>query len=457
VEWLAEKMTRHPGDAHLESTYDRTLKRLEIASASESGKEEVLSMLGLGGLSPDQPVCQLSGGQKTRLGLAGVLIVQPSLLLLDEPTNHLDIQMLEWLEGWLDQTRCAVLVVSHDRAFLDNVVSGILELDEHTHTIREYPGNYSSYLQQRSDEWAKQSQEYADQQKEILRLRKAASRLRDQARFHKGGKTDPGNTDGLSIGFFANRGKETTRRAKNMEKRIEQLLSDERVEKPARTWQMKVDFDFVQESGRDVIVLSDLMIGYDGNILLGPLNQTIRYGDRIILTGENGSGKSTLMKTIMGRVVPLSGFVQLGSGVKCGYMAQELETLDPNKTVLEILLESASIPLTEARAFLSKYLFTGDNVFIQVGRLSYGEKVRLMLASLVAGGCNLLLLDEPINHLDIPSRERFEQAILDFQGTVLAVVHDRTFIRKVGKKVWVIDSGNLIEHKIYLISQTYCD
>ncbi|GAP20145.1 ribosomal protection-like ABC-F family protein [Leptolinea tardivitalis] len=443
VEKLAGQLSARPQDKQLADAYDQALTRLQLADESTSDTEQTLSMLGLGDIPPDTLIRQLSGGQKTRLGLAGVLLSRPQLLLLDEPTNHLDMEMLEWLEEWIQKIRCAVLLISHDRMFLDDVVDGILELDEHTHTIREFAGNYSDYLQQKRVEREKQWQDYVNQQDEIRRLRKAAEGVRDLARYHKGGKTDPRKADGFSIGFFANRGKETTQRAKNLEKRIEHLLTDERVDKPSRTWQMKVDLDTVSESGRDVVVMENLSIGYGERLLCGPINQTIRYGDRIVLTGANGCGKSTLLKTIMNQIPALGGICRMGTGVHCGYMAQEQETLSVNLSVLQTLQQVGNQSETEVRSFLSKYLFMGDDVFIPVGQLSYGERVRLMLACQVAQGCNLLLLDEPINHLDIPSRERFEQALSEFQGTVLAVVHDRMFIKNFARTVWKFAHGQI--------------
>jgi ATP-binding cassette subfamily F protein 3 len=443
IENLARDLTQNPADREKSARYDRLLSDLQLAYESAGMVEPVLAKLGLDGISPDTVIRQLSGGQKTRLGLARILVSNPQLLLLDEPTNHLDIEMLEWLEGWLKQTRCAVLIVSHDRAFLDGVVGGILELDEHTHTIREFAGNYTGYIQQKRDEREKQWNDYVDQQDEIHRLRKSAAGIRDQARYHRGGKTDPGSTDGFSIGFFANRTKETNQRAKNLEKRIEHLLTDEHVDRPSRTWQMKVDFQNVTESGRDVVVMENLFIGYGDRVLGGPINLTVRYGDRIVLTGPNGCGKSTLLRTITGAIPALDGRVRLGAGVKPGLMAQEQETLEGNKRVLDVMLDKGRLTLTETRSYLSKYLFTGDEVFTIVNDLSYGERVRLSLACLVIQGCNLLILDEPINHLDIPSRERFEQALAEFQGTVLAVVHDRAFIRHFARQVWKMEDGQI--------------
>lgn len=443
VERLACELALHPHESGLEDAYDKALMALQTACESESGVEEMLARFGFADIPLDRKIQQLSGGQKTRLGLARVLLSHPRLLLLDEPTNHLDIEMLEWLEGWLKETRVAALVVSHDRTFLDAIVDGILELDEHTHSIRQFPGNYSDYLCKKRAEREKQWQNFVDQQDEICRLRKSAAGVRDLARYHRGGKTEPGSTDGFSIGYFANRGKETTQRAKNIEKRIEHLLTDERIDKPSRTWQMMVDFKPIGESGRDVVIMTGLKIGYEHKLLAGPFDLTVKYGDRIALIGPNGCGKSTLLKTIIGEIPVLDGSIRLGTGVKYGYLAQEQETLDPDLTVLETLLLGFGQSETETRSLLSKYLFMGDDVFTPVSKLSYGEKVRLLLACQVAAGCNLLLLDEPVNHLDIPSRERFEQALSEFHGTVLAVVHDRAFIRNFAKTVWKFEGKNV--------------
>ncbi len=205
-------------------------------------REALLVAFGLDRIAFDSPVAHLSGGQKTRLLLAGVLLSEPRLLLLDEPTNHLDIAMLTWLETWVNQFQGAVLIVSHDRTFLDNTVNNIMELDEHTHSLKTYPGNYNDYLETKQSEREKHWQRYKDQQDEIQRLRSAAMEMRSKAKYRKGGKTDPGKTDGFSIGFFANRTKEVVQKAKNIEKRVESLLTDEKIDKPARTWQMRAEF-----------------------------------------------------------------------------------------------------------------------------------------------------------------------------------------------------------------------
>jgi ATP-binding cassette subfamily F protein 3 len=403
LERLAPVLAQDPQRPGLQRLYDDLLAQIEAATQNASRKPQTLAALGLGDIPPDTPASHMSGGQKTRLALAGVLLASPQLLLLDEPTNHLDLEMLEWLEDWLVNSpasrRTAALIVSHDRAFLDQTVTGILEIDPLAHTLKAYAGNYSDYLEHKLAERERHWQEYADQQEEIARLRSAALHMRGIARFKRGGKADGG--DKFAKGFFANRGKGTIARAKHIERRLEQLLTEERIDKPAQTWQMKAGFfeqDFIQTS---------------------------------------------LVRTNIGLLPPLAGKVRLGAGVKLGYMAQEQETLDPSLDALTTIRMLAPLSETAARHFLHQFLFTGDEVFTPVGRLSYGERARLYLAGLVAQGHNFLLLDEPINHLDIPSRARFEGALATFEGTVLAVVHDRYFIEGFASKIWEIRDGRL--------------
>ncbi len=442
VERLAADLAESPADKELHAAYDEALDRL-AALPEGAGSAATLAVLGLGQIPPDTLISTLSGGQKTRLALAGVLLARPQILLLDEPTNHLDLPMLEWLERWLTAFRGGALVVSHDRTFLDRTVSRILELDPRTRTVKEYEGNYSAYREQKAGERERLRQAYSDQQQEIADLRGAASHLRGISRFRKGGKAD--TKDGFAKGFFANRGAGTMKRAKQIERRIEKLLTKDRVEKPGWEWGMKLEFDPAAAGGNDVLTLEDVSVGYGDTVILHNVNFHLRRGARAVLTGANGSGKTTLLRTITGALPPIAGRVRLGAAVRPGFMAQEQETLDPARNALQVVQAEIAADETDARRFLHYFLFSGDDVFTPVGSLSYGERARLLLALLVARGCNFLLLDEPVNHLDIPSRDRFEQALAAFRGTVLAVVHDRYFIERMASEVWRVEKGGILK------------
>ncbi len=442
LETLAMALGDDPDQPEVLDEYDSILTRIQLVSETAGRGPAVLAALGLGEVPPDTLAVILSGGQKTRLALAGALLSNPHLLILDEPTNHLDIAMLEWLEEWLGNFQGAVLLVSHDRAFLDGVATRILEIEPFTHRGKLYEGNYQAYLEQKQLERDRHWEAYTDQLEEIGRLRQAAAHLRGIAQFRKGGKADGG--DKFAKGFFANRALETVGRAKQIERKIERLLTDDRVEKPKQVWEMKIEWNSAGETGRDVVVCEELAIGYEGQALLENLNLVLRYGQRVALIGANGSGKTTLLRTIAGLLPPVRGRLRLGSGVRPGYMAQEQEELDPRLNALETLRKFAGFNETAEREFLSKFLFKQDDVFTPAGKLSYGERVRLALACLAAQGCNLLLLDEPINHLDLSARSRFEQALKAFEGTILAVVHDRYFIQGFATAIWAVEEDQVV-------------
>ena len=436
---LASDLSSNPNDSHLQTKYDSTLHQLTLTS---NQLPTLLAPLGLADILIDTPISHLSGGQKTRLMLARVLLEEPHLLLLDEPTNHLDIEMLEWLEDWLNRFQGAALIVSHDRAFLDNTVTSILELDPKIQSIKAYPGDYKDYLEAKEKEYEKQHDEYQEQILELRKLHNAARHLRRISQFRKGGKGD--TNDKFAKGFFGDRTTHTARRALRIEKRIEKSLDEDRKEKPIQNWQMKLDFGATTHQSKDVLVAESLSIGYTtNNPLLENLNFHIRVGQHIALTGPNGSGKTTLIRTVAGKLNPRAGSLRLGVTVKLGYMTQEQELLNPNLNALQSVQNVASFNETEARNFLHYFLFKGDSALRPASDLSFGERARLQLGLLVAQGCTFLLLDEPINHLDIPSRARFEEALASFKGTILAVVHDRYFIERFASEVWNVRDGKI--------------
>ena len=430
---LALALSSNPNDSTLQHQYDAILAQF---SSLQSLPSSVLAPLGLADIPLDTPVGHLSGGKKTRLMLARVLLDEPHLLLLDEPTNHLDIQMLEWLEDWLTRFNGAALIVSHDRAFLDNTVETILDLSPETHTLRSYKGNYTDYIEQYLKELNKQRAAYRDQEYEIRRMKQDIVRTKEQAR-HVEITTTPRQPGVRRIA------KKVAKKALSREKKLDRYLeSDERVEKPKPSWQMKLEFEADDNLSKNVLVSDNLSIGYAQNLpLLTGLNLHIRAGQRIALTGPNGSGKTTLIRTIAGKLEPLAGSLKLGQTVKPGYMAQEQELLDPNLNALQTIQSAAPFNETDARNFLHYFLFKGDDALRVTGELSFGERARLQLALLVAQGDTFLILDEPINHLDIPSRARFEEALSSFKGTILAVVHDRYFIERFATEVWTIKDG----------------
>jgi len=438
---LAEAIAtaRGEGRGALFEAYSIALAELETLGEETSAHQvqTVLAGLGLAGMSLETPVEILSGGQKTRLGLARVLLSAPQLLLLDEPTNHLDIEALEWLEDWLVGFKGAAFIVSHDRAFLDRSVTRILDLDPLTHSVIEYAGNYSAYIEawekRRDQQWA----QWRDQLAEVRRIKQDIAQTKNQARSVE--LTTTSGQPGLRR--YA---KKVARKALAREKKLDRFLeSDERVEKPHPSWRMKLEFEDLPQSGQDVLALEDVAMGFGGRLLFSGVNQVLRHGERVAFIGPNAAGKTTLFRLIAGELTPTAGRVRLGSNVRLGYFAQEQETLDETRDAFETIRAVAPMGETQVRTFLHYFLFSGDDVFVPLGDLSFGERARLTLATLVVQGCNLLLLDEPINHLDIPSREQFEQAMRAYEGTVMAVVHDRYFIQRFATALWAVNKGQV--------------
>jgi ATP-binding cassette subfamily F protein 3 len=440
LETLALEMAHASGDAlqDLMAAYDDALARFEARGGyrAEAQVDVVLAGLGLQQIAQDTPVEILSGGQKTRLGLARLLLDRPRLLLLDEPTNHLDIDALEWLEDFLAEYEGAILIVSHDRTFLDRTVHTILDLDPVTHVVTPYAGNYSAYLKAKQREYERLTASYKEQQERIAQYRQAITGLEGYARSIEQGTIDFGPRK-IAKGI--------ARKAVVQKRRLERMIaSEDFVEKPKRTWQMKLDFVDTPAGSQDALALEALSMRFGEHVLFEDVQLTLRAGERAVLTGPNGSGKTTLLRIIAGQLAPSSGTTRLGPSMRLGYYSQEQENLDwaldPYTEIRDVALDMDD---TEVRGFLHYFLFSGDDVFIPIGALSYGERARLALAKLVAQGCNLLLLDEPINHLDIPSREEFEQGLSRYDGTVLAVVHDRYFIERFATRLWAIHDGKI--------------
>ena len=437
---MARELSKDPDNKQLADRYDDLLEKIRKEDRSEANGS--LARLGLGEVDPASQVSILSGGQKTRLALALVLLSDPQILLLDEPTNHLDIEMLEWLEEWLAHTSCGALIVSHDRVFLDHTVTCILELDVRQHTLRAYEGNYSDYQERRRSEFEKHRAAYSDQQVEIRHMKEDVARTKTQAAYTErqassvriGGREIKNSKD-----YYQGIAKKIAKKAKSREKKLERYLdSEERVAKPKEDRSLYFEFSQTPHLGKTVIQLENLSIGYvEEKPLLGNIDLQVSADQRIVITGPNGSGKTTLLRTIRGELQPLKGKVILGSSVRMGLMSQDLSALDPEKTAVESVLPAFQNQ-TEARHFLAAYLLMDDEVLKPVRFLSQGQRARLEMAWLITTGCNVLLLDEPINHLDIPSRSQFEQALDQFVGTVLAVVHDRYFIEHFAREIWEV-------------------
>jgi ATP-binding cassette subfamily F protein 3 len=424
--------------------YDQAVVHFEALGGYEREYRAaaVMDGLGLGALDHSLHTTSLSGGQKTRLGLATLLLREPDLLLLDEPTNHLDVEAMAWLESFVQNYPHAVLVVSHDRAFLDQTVTRILYLDPETRTLKSYVGNYSDFGATRQHEHELHIEAYKKQQDYVTRVHHDILRLKSQALNVELAST-PKDRDAKH--FLAGKGgsKKVAQKARARERKLERFLaSDERVDKPKQHWNLKLDFGPAPPSGRAVLRVENVGFAYrSGEALLQHVSFDVQYGERIALVGPNGAGKTTLLRLLQGQLAPQTGSIRIGANVRLGVLAQEHETLDVRRTVLETAMHERPMSETEARSFLHFFLFGGDSVFRRVGECSLGERSRLQLALLVLRGCNLLLLDEPLNHLDIEGREHFERALEAFEGTVIAVAHDRAFLHNFAERVVEVRDG----------------
>ena len=386
----------------------------------ESGIRGMLKNLAFSDEDMEKPVAQLSGGEKTRLALASVLLQAPDLLLLDEPTNHLDIGTLKWLEDYLRASRTTLMIISHDRYFLDRTVDRIFEIERNRLTV--FKGNYTEYKEKKQLIYEEQLKHYEQQQAEI-------ARQEEMIRVFKGHNTE-----------------HLVKRAQSREKRLAQI---ELIEKPLQLKeQLRINFQEKLQSGNDVLFASGLSKSFTSEEgvrrLFRNVDLDVKKGDRICLVGPNGIGKTTLLRIILGQIPADSGTVRLGQNVVPGYYDQEQRLLDPNNTVLEELHSSyIKYDQVELRKLLGSFLFHGDDVFKRVADLAGGEKARLSLLKLMMSGANLLILDEPTNHLDISAKEVFEDAIMDFPGTVIIVSHDRYLLQHVPTAIYELGSDGI--------------
>lgn len=421
----------------------------------ETRIQQTLKGLGFKPSHWDMPLKLLSGGQKTRALLARLLLEKPDLLILDEPTNHLDVEAIEWLENTLKMWEGAVLIVSHDRYFLDKVVNRIWEMSRTA--IEDYRGNYTAYLQQRQDRWEaaqkvyEQERERMEKELEYIR-RNIAGQNTDQAvgRLRRLGRQLVAIEE---LGLLAVQGKSWSQISEMREGatgRVRTLSVDEAAQKlsslhPAgRPPRLNLRIKAAIRGGDIVLSGQDLQIGYPGHPLFTTQNFVLRRQECAALIGPNGSGKTTFIKTIMGQLAPLQGQVRLGANLKVGLFTQVHDDLNSETSVLDELLNRHNFKLGEARNFLAQYLFRGDDIYKPTSALSGGERGRLALALLALQNPNFLLLDEPTNHLDIPAQEVLQETVERFEGTTLLVSHDRYLIDRLATQVWELRDGQLI-------------
>ncbi len=425
---LAHEMAL-PEAQHDVVLHERLLTRYDALQAGyehaggytyENRVEQVLDGLGFTREQQEAPVMRLSGGQQTRAALGKLLLQEPDLLLLDEPTNHLDLATMEWLETYLTAWSGAMVVVAHDRYFLDKVVSRTIELT--FGRIEEYPGNYTKYLDLREERMERRQREYEAQRayiahtEEFIRRYKAGQRSRE---------------------------------ARGRQKLLDRM---ERVARPQDQPEMHFAFTPVADSGLIVIATQKLVAGYGVDrgkpgsapkVLVRVADLELLRGDRVGLIGPNGAGKTTLLRTLIGDLPPVGGQVQIGHSVRIGYYSQTHTGLNMERSIVDEIRQVSVLSEEGARSFLGRFLFTGDDVFKSIGSLSGGERSRVALAKLTLQGSNFLVLDEPTNHLDLQSRQFLEEVLTEFEGTLLFVSHDRYFIDSLASKVWSIEEGVL--------------
>ena len=370
----------------------------------------------------------LSGGEKTKINLAKLLLKNPDILLLDEPTNHLDFESLNFLEEFVKNYKGTILIVSHDRYFLDKVITKTILLENGKDNV--YYGNYSYFIKEDERRTLAKFENYKNQQKQIEKMKESIKTLR---KFGEIAKNEM---------FF--------KRAKSIEKKLEKMEVLEKVDLNQRSIDLK--FNIENRAGKDVIKIQNLSKRFESKIIFENANMTLTYGEKVALIGKNGAGKTSLIKMILGEDLQFSGEIKLGASIKMGYIPQNIIFENTNQTILEFFLDDNSFTETQARAKLAKYGFRGENVFKKIGFLSGGEKVRLLLIKLIQKDINFLILDEPTNHIDVDTRELLEEALAEYSGTVLFGSHDRYFINKLADRV-----VNIEDYKIKSYSGNYDD
>lgn len=380
----------------------------------------------------DLPLCQISGGQRTRVLIAKLLLGDAKILLLDEPTNHLDVKAITWMEDFLHEYRGTVLVISHDRFFLDKVTNKTIEIENKQ--LKSYNGNYSYFVKKKAEDRAAAEKIYELKKKEIDRIEGI---IEQQRRFNR------------------ERNYNTIRSKQKSIERIENSL----IKPENEPEEIKFSFKSLHGAGNDILILDNISKVFDGKPLISDVNMHIKKGEHVFLLGDNGTGKTTVMRMIMDEIKPDTGEIEFGARVLPGYFDQAQSDILPDGSVLEVVYESVSdMNLGQIRNALAAFLFKGDDVHKKVSDLSGGERARVALCKLMLSKCNFLLLDEPTNHLDIPSKEALENALMEYDGTLLMISHDRYFINKLANKIYSIENGTIscyngnydyfLEHKI---------
>lgn len=424
---LEQSMASVEGDAMegLLKRYGKVSERFESLGGYDVKAKigRVCTGLGLTEAFLMQSYSQLSGGEKTTVELGKLLIEQPDILLLDEPTNHLDTESIEWLEGYLNKYKGIVMVVSHDRAFLDNVANKILEIEDLTSYM--YNGNYSKYKMLKDEKLRVQLDHYREQQKQIESMEKQIRELREWA-----AKSDNNK-------FY--------QRAASIQIKLDKMV---RIKKPVfKRRNMRLNLDVNQRSGNEVIKVEGLSKAFDDKVIFQDANLLVRYGERIALLGANGCGKSTFVKMLLNELEPECGNVRVSDSANVAYLPQEIKFKNEEMTVLECFREDVVIEEGKGREYLAKYMFYGKRAYTKVSGLSGGERIRLKLAKLLYDDVNLLILDEPTNHLDVESIETIEEALEGYEGTILFISHDRQFVDKVCDKIIAIEDCKLMEYE----------